>query len=414
MDSLYGSAAGFDIHRRSAYVAVRRAAPPAARVVEEVRTFGTRTNDLLRLRDWLGAMGVTHVAMEATGVLWKPLWDLLGGHFTLPLVNPRQLKQVPGRNSDVRDCRWLAQLLRCGLLRGSFVPGRPQRELRDLTRHRAQLRDEHTRVANRVHKVLEDANIKVGAVASDLPGKSGRKRLRALLAGERDPVKLADLAEKKLRQKLPQLRAALVGRFTEHHRFLVGSLPDHLGYLERQLDAFSRRIAECLQPLVSDADVDRLDAVVGVNRCTIENVVAEIGADLGQFASADHLSSWAGVCPGTEKSAGEVQRSRCAPGNRWLKRALTEAAWAASHSKSSYLAAQYHRLAGRRGKKRALLAVAHSLLVIFYHLLKRPVEYRDLGRDYFDRLQPERLRRYLVKRLESLGYDVTLCPRAVG
>jgi transposase len=415
MDILYSSVAGFDVHLRSVYVSVRRvSASKAARVREEVRTFGTMTNDLLQLRDWLQTMGVTHVAMEATGVLWKPIWNLLEGHFTLLLVNPRHLKQVPGRKSDVRDCQWIAQLLQCGLLRSSFVPQRPQRELRDLTRHRAQLQDEHTRVANRVHKVLEDANIKVGAVASDLLGKSGRKMLRALLQGERDPVKLADLAEKKLRQKIPQLQSALVGHFTEHHRYLIASLLDHLEYLERQIDAFSIRIAAGLEPFLSAEEVDRLDKMVGVNRCTIENVIAEIGVDMGQFPNEDHLSSWAGVCPGTEKSAGKLKRNRCTPGNRWLKRALTEAAWAASHSKTSYLAAQFHRLAGRRGKKRALLAVAHSILVIFYHMLKRPVEYHDLGRDYFDRLQPERLRRYLVKRLESLGYEVTLSPREVA
>jgi transposase len=415
MDILYSRVAGFDVHLRSIYVSVRRlSTSKAARVREEVRTFGTMTGDILQLRDWLKTMGVTHVAMEATGVLWKPIWNLLEGHFTLLLVNPRELKQVPGRKSDVRDCQWIAQLLQCGLLRSSFVPDRPQRELRDLTRHRAQLQDEHTRIANRIHKVLEDANIKLGAVASDLLGKSGRKMLRALLQGERDPIKLADLAEMRLRQKIPQLQLALVGNFTEHHQYLIESLFDHLEFLERQIDHFSRRIGERLEPFLSVEEFDRLDEMVGVNRCTIENVIAEIGVDMKQFPSADHLSSWAGVCPATEKSAGKLKRNRCTPGNRWLKRALTEAAWAASHSKKSYLAAQFHRLAGRRGKKRALLAVAHSILVIFYHLLKKREEYQDLGRDYFDRLQPERLRRYLVKRLESLGFEVTLSPREVA
>lgn len=412
MDILYSNVAGLDIHLRSIFAAVRRvSASKRARVREEVRTFGTMTNDILQLRDRLKTMGVTHVAMEATGVLWKPIWNLLEGHFTLLLVNPRELKQVPGRKSDVRDCQWIAQLLQCGLLHSSFVPERPQRELRDLTRHRAQLHNEHTRIANRIHKVLEDANIKLGAVATDLLGKSGRSMLRALLQGERDPVKLADLAKLKLRKKMPQLRLALVGNFTEHHHFLITSLLDHLDFLERQIDALSARIAKCLEPFVSSEQLDRLDKIPGVNRCTIENVVAEIGVNMDQFPSADHLSSWAGVSPGNEKTAGKIKRKRCTLGNRWLKRALTEGAWAASHSKNSYLAAQFHRLAGRRGKKRALQAVAHSILVIFYHMLKSPAEYQDLGRDYFDRLQPVRLRRYLVKRLEALGYEVALRPR---
>lgn len=409
MDILYSNVAGLDIHKKKISVSVRcvdASQRPAVR--EEVRTYGTMTSDILRLREWLKARQVTHVAMEATGVLWKPIWNLLDGHFTLLLVNPRELKQVPGRKSDVRDCQWIAQLLQCGLLRSSFVPPRWQRELRDLTRHRAQLLGEHTRTANRIHKVLEDANIKLGAVATDILGKSGRKMLRALLAGERNPEALAELAEGLLRKKIPDLRLALEGNFLEHHRFLIEQLLGHLDYLETQIDAFSARIRECLQPHLSDEEVARLDEVVGVNRRTIENVVAETGVDMGQFPDEDHLSSWAGVCPGNEESAGQRKRSRCTAGNRWLKRALTEAAWAASHSKDSYLGAQYRRLAGRRGKKRALMAVGHSILVILYHMLKEPVEYQDLGKNYLDRLHPERLKRYLVKRLEALGYQVTL------
>jgi transposase len=343
--------------------------------------------------------------------LWKPIWNLLEGRFTLLLVNPRDLKQVPGRKSDVRDCQWIAQLLHCGLLRGSFVPPPPLRELRDLTRHRAQLTAEHTRVANRIHKTLEDANLKLGSVATDVLGKSGRAMLRALLQGERDPAKLAELAEGRLRGKIPALTQALQGRFTEHHRFLIDSLLGHLAYLEGQIDGFSARIEGCLRPVLSDEQFERLDAVPGVNRRTIEAVVAEIGTDMGQYPDEDHLSSWAGVCPGNEESAGKRKRSRTTHGNRWLRRALAEAAWAASRTKGSYLGAQYRRLAGRRGKKRALMAVAHSLLVIFYHLLKGPVAYRDLGADYFARLHPERLRRCLVKRLEALGYEVSLRPR---
>jgi transposase len=346
--------------------------------------------------------------LESTGVLWKPVWNVLDGRFTLLLVNPRHVKQVPGRKSDVSDAEWIAQLLQCGLLRGRFVPRRELRELRDLTRLRAQLAGEQTRLANRIHKVLEDANIKLGAVASDVLGKSGRAMLRALIRGEHDPATLAGLAEGRLRAKIPELKLALEGHFSDHHRFLVGHLLVHLDELERHVEEISRRIAEQLRPLLDDARLERLDAIAGVNRTTIENVVAEIGVDMSVFPDEHHLSSWAGICPGNEESAGKRLRSRTARKNRWLRRALVEAAWAAGRTKQSYLGAQYRRLSARRGKKRALLAVGHSLLVIFYHMLKSDVEYQDLGVEYFDSLDPERLRRYLVKRLERLGYQVTL------
>jgi transposase len=332
----------------------------------------------------------------------------LDGWFQLLLVNPRHVKQVPGRKSDVSDAEWIGQLLQCGLLRGSFVPKRELRVLRDLNRFRDQLASEQTRLANRIHTVLEDANIKLSAVASDILGKSGRAMLRALIRGEHDPEKLSDLAEGRLRAKLPELERALEGHFTGHHRFLVEHLLGHLDELERHVEEISRRIAEGLRPLLDDARLERLDAITGVNRTTIENVVAEIGVDMSVFPDEHHLSSWAGICPGNEQSAGKRLRSRTTQKNRWLRRALVEAAWAASRTKDSYLGAQYRRLAPRRGKKRALLAVGHSLLVIVYHLLRYDKEYQDLGADYFERLEPERLRRYLVKRLERLGYQVTL------
>ena len=410
MDLIFGSVAGLDVHQQTVVACIRTVQPQGG-IVESVETFGTMTSDLLRLSDWLTVHAVTHVALEATGVLWKPVWNILDGHFTLLLVNPRELKQVPGRKSDVRDCQWIAQLLHCGLLRSSFVPPQPLRELRDLTRQRAQLVAESTRVTNRIHKTLEDANIKLGAVASDILGKSGRAMLQALVAGERDRVRLPDLAEGVLRRKLPQLQEALLGHWTDHHTFLVGHLLDHLQYLEGQIERFSARIAQCLEPWVPAEQMARLDAIPGVNRRTVENVVAEIGTDMGQFPDADHLSSWAGMCPGNEESAGKRIRHRMTKGDRWLRRALTEAAWAAAHSKNTYLGAQYRRLAPRRGKKRALMAVGHSLLVIIYHLLKEPVTFEELGSDYFDQLKPEQYRRYLVKRLESLGYEVNLKPK---
>jgi|Deesub1362B_J571_1020462.scaffolds.fasta_scaffold10808_1 transposase len=410
MDTLLSKVAGLDVHRKNIQCAVRCQQPQTGKLLRQVRCFGTMTRDLRALADYLAALGVTHVAMEATGVLWKPVWNVLEEHFTLLLVNPRHLKKVPGRKTDVSDAEWIAQLLQYGLLRGSFVPPRALRNLRDLTRHRAQLAAEWTRVVNRLHKVLQDANIQLGAVASDILGKSGRAMLRALERGVMDAEQLAELARGRLRKKLGELRLALEGCCTEHHRYLLGRLMRHLGYLEQEMEELSFQIASILEGLLPAEDFERLDRIPGVNRVTIENVVAEIGVDMSVFPDAHHLSSWAGICPGNEESAGRRLRSRTRKGNRWLRRALSEAAWAASHTKGSYFSAQFHRLVRRRGKKRALLAVAHSLLIVIYFVLKEKVEYRDLGADYFDRLEPERLRRHLVKRLESLGYDVTLTP----
>jgi transposase len=410
MDIIFNNVAGLDVHKKTIVVCVRKVQPQGG-TLEEVRTFGTMTRDLLEMSDWLASEGVTDVAMESTGVLWKPVWNILEDRFHLLLVNPRELKQVPGRKSDVRDCQWIAHLLQCGLLRSSFVPPRPQRELRDLTRHRAQLLGEQGRAANRIHKILEDANIKLGAVASDILGKSGLAMLRALVAGERDPAKLAELARGTLRGKIPELQKALQGHFTEHHCFVLRHLLDQIEYLEGQIEQFNIRIEGCLRPFLTDDQMERLDAIPGVNRRTIENVVAEIGADMSRFPDEEHLSSWAGISPGNEESAGKRTRNRTTKGNPWLRRALTEAAWAASHTKGSYLGARFRRLAPRRGKKRALIAVAHTILKVFYHLLKGEVDYTDLGADYFDRLKPEQYRRYLVKRLEGLGYNVTLTPK---
>jgi transposase len=410
MDTLFMKVAGLDVHLKRIQCAVR-CRQESGKLFTQVRSFGTMTRDLRALAGYLQQLGVTHVAMEATGVLWKPVWNILEGRFTLLLVNPRHLKKVPGRKTDVTDAEWIAQLLQHGLLRGSFVPARALRDLRDLTRHRAQLAGEHTRIANRIHKLLEDANIKLGAVASDVLGKSGRKMLRALLHGQEDVEQLADLALGVLRKKIPQLKLALEGNCTEHHRYVLGRLLSHLGYVERQTQEFSHRIAQRLDQLLAAPDRERLDDIPGVNRTTIENVIAEIGVDMTIFPDEHHLASWTGICPGNEESAGRRLRSRTRKGNRWLRRALAEAAWAASRVKNSYLTAQFRRLAAKRGKKRALVAVGHSLLVIIYHVLKNRVEYRDLGPDYFDRLEPERLRRYLVKRLQRLGYNVTLSPR---
>lgn len=412
MQVLFFRVAGMDIHKESIVVCIRTT-DAQGKVQEQVRTFGTMTEDLLALSDWLAECQVTQIAMESTGVFWKPVWNILeGGSWKLLLVNPKELKHVPGRKSDVIDSQWIAHLLACGLLKSSYVPQRGQRDLRDLTRQRAQLAGEHTRCVNRIHKVLQDANIKLSSVATDVMGVSGREMLAALVTGKDSPEELAELARGKLRAKIEDLKRALRGRMTPHHQFMLEQLLDHVAHLEAQIAAFNARIEESLRPFVNEAAFQRLDAVPGLNRQVIENVVAEIGVDMTVFPSADHLSSWGAICPGNEESAGKRKRTRIRKGNVWLKRTLTQAAWAAARKKDSYFRAQYRRLAGRRGKKRAAIAVAHSLLIVIYHLLKNPqLEYKDLGEDYFDTLDPKRLCRHLVKRLESLGYEVTLQQR---
>jgi transposase len=405
METLIACCAGLDVHKQSVEACVRRAEGNQP-VREEARHWGTMTRDIEAMSEWMAAQGVTHVAMESTGVYWKPIYNILEGRFTVLLVNARHLKQVPGRKSDLRDCQWIAQLLQHGLLKGSFIPPRPQRELRDLTRHRTQLVEEKGRTINRIHKILEDANIKLASVATDILGASGRAMLQALLDGQEDPCQLADLAKRQLRGKIPELQKALQGHVTEHHRFMLQLLWQQLAQQEELLAQLDTRIAERTRPFVDQ--IERLDAVPGVDRRVVEVWLAEVGADMHPFPTDQNLASWAGLCPGNEESAGKRRRRRITPGNRWLKRTLAQAAWAASRTKNTYLASHYRRLAGRRGKKRALIAVGHSLLVIFYHMLKERTTYADLGGNFFDTLQTERLTRYYVKRLEALGHKVTL------
>jgi transposase len=405
MDAIYRCCAGLDVHLKSVAVCIRRI-DEHGNVGSTVRTFKTMTLDLLAMADWLSTEGVTHVAMESTGVYWKPIYNIIEGQFEILLVNARHVKNVPGRKTDVRDCEWLAQLLQCGLLRGSFIPPRPQRELRDLTRMRTQLTREAAAVAARIHKVLEDANIKLGSVASDILGVSGRHMIAALIGGETDAEKVADLARRKLRKKMPELQQALQGRVTDHHRFMLKALLNHLTYLESQIQHFSDRIEEAALPF--QTAITALIPMPGFEKASAQNVIAEIGADMTRFPSHAHLCSWAKICPGNHESAGKRKSGRIGKGNPWLRTTLTQVAWAASRNKKSYFRAQYFRLAGRRGKKRALIAVAHSILTATYFMLKYQRPYRELGADYFDRLGHERLRRYHVKRLETLGYKVEL------
>jgi transposase len=408
VDILYRCCAGLDVHKKTVVACARRL-DENGRAHQEVRTFETMTADLLALSDWLAERGVTHVAMESTGVYWKPVFNVLEGRFAVVLVNAQHIKQVPGRKTDVKDCQWIAQLLQHGLLRASFVPPRPIRELRDLTRQRAQLVAEKATAANRIQKVLEDANVKLASVATDPLGVSGRDMIEALIAGEEDVAVLADKARRRLRRKIPALQAALRGRVTDHHRFQLRILMDHLAHLEGLIARLGARIEAALAPSAEAAG--RLATIPGVDRRTAETVIAEVGTDMGQFPTAGHLASWAGLCPGNNESAGKRRSGRTTKGSRWLRQALTQAAWAASHTKNTYLAAQFRRLAARRGKKRALVALGHTLLVIIYHLLRDGTSYRELGGDFLDRLEPDRLTRQLVRRLEKLGHQVVLQPK---
>jgi transposase len=407
MDVLYERCCGLDIHKRSVVACVITPGP-TGKPAKVVRTFGTMTDDLLQLAEWLRSHAVTHVAMESTGVYWKPVWNLLEGEFDLLLANAQHMKAVPGRKTDVKDCEWIADLLRHGLLRASFVPDRPQRELRELTRYRTSLLGERTAEVNRLQKTLEGANIKLAAVATNVLGKSGREMLEALVGGTTDPAVLADLARGKLRAKLPELARALAGSFGPHQRFLIAEQLAHLDYLDEVIERVSTEITARLGPV--QTAVERLDSIPGVGQRTAEVLVAELGTDLGRFPTAAQLASWAGMCPGNHESAGKRLSGRTRKGNPWLRAALVEAGQAAGRTKQSYLGALFRRLVARRGKKRAALAVGHRVLVIAYHLLTQDTTYTELGVHFLDERNRGAVERRLVRRLQGLGYKVTLQP----
>lgn len=418
MDVMFSHCCGLDVHAKK-ILACRITPDKKGKPTKEILTFGTMTDELLRLADWLTLAGVTHVAMESTGVLWKPVFNLLEGSFELLLVNAQHIKTVPGRKSDVKDCEWIADLLRHGLLKASFVPDRDQRELRELTRYRTTLVRERVAEVNRLQKTLEGANIKLANVASNIMGVSARQMLAALVAGQTEAAALAQLAKAKLRQKIPELERALLGQFREHQRFLVAQQLAHIEYLEEMIETVSTEVRKRLDTLSVPGEgkeavrpyaeaVELLITISGVQRRTAEVIVAEIGIDMGRFPSAKHLASWAGLVPGLHESGGKHKGNKTRKGNRWLRSALVEASLAASKTKGTYLSSQYHRLAARRGKKKAVLAVAHTILVIAYQLIHNQVPYEEMGALYFDERDRDALERRLVQRLEKLGNKVTI------
>jgi transposase len=406
MQLVYERCCGLDVHK-TLVVACLITPDATGRPAKQIRTFRTITADLLALGDWLRTAGCTHVAMEATGVYWKPVYNLLADICVLLVVNAQHIKAVPGRKTDVRDAEWIADLLQHGLLRGSFIPPATQRELRDLTRYRTTLVSERARTINRLQKVLEDTNLKLASVVTNIVGKSARAMLDALLAGETDPAVLANLAQGRLRVKRDALQTALVGTLKPHHRFL---LAEHLTHIDQLDGAIARADQEIEAHLHSDAEaVALLDTIPGISQRAAEGILAEIGTDMHQFPSAKHLASWAGMCPGNHESAGKQLHGTTRKGSPWLRQLLLEAAHAAART-TTYLGAQYRRLAKRRGAKKALFAVAHSILIISFHLLQRHIPYQELGANFFDEHERDALQHRLVRRLERLGYQVALQP----
>jgi transposase len=407
MQVIYSRCAGLDVHSATVVACVMMTAVDGS-VSKETKTFGTMTKDLLELCDWLRGHEITHAAMESTGSYWKPVYNLLEGQMELLVVNAQHIKAVPGRKTDVLDAEWIADLLRHGLLRGSFIPPKPQRELRELVRHRANLVGRRAQSVNELQRTLESTNIKLANVVSDITGVSATEMLEAILAGQTDPEVLAEMARGKMKEKKVLLQRALQGKVEEHHRLILSQLLVDIAGYDEQVQEVGGMIAQRLE---KDQELlDRLDEIPGVNQRVAQVIAAEVGTNVDRFPTDRHLISWAGICPGNNQSGGKRRRSRIKPGNRSLRSALVEAANAAGKKKNSYLSAMYRRLAGRRGKKRALIAVARTILQSSYFMMKRGTNYEDLGADYYDRRDPQGLARRLAKRIEKLGFAVSVQP----
>ncbi len=408
MEIVHARCCGLDVHKKSVVACVLISQPDGL-IERQVRTFKTMTGDLLALADWLSCLGVTHVALESTGVYWRPVFNVLEDDSrTLLLVNPQHMRAVPGKKTDVRDSEWLADLLRHGLLRGSFIPPAPIRAVRELTRYRKTLVQARTDEINRLQKTLEGANIKLASVASDVLGMSSRAMLTALLDGERDPDVMADLAQGRLRNKLPELRQALAGRIQPHHMILVGQILAHIDFLEQAIAQMQTEIERCLPPF--EEALELLQSIPAIKAVAGAAILAEIGTDMSRFPSAGHLASWAGLCPSNKQSAGKRMKGPVNRGNVWLRAIMGEVAWNAVKMRDTYFHAQFQRVARRRGRQKAVIAVAHSLLIVIYHVLRTGRPYSELGGNYFDQLDATRVERHHVHRLEQLGYTVTLTP----
>lgn len=408
MEVVYSRCCGLDVHKDSLTACVLILENGQRQV--RIKEFATHWQQLQQLKLWLYANKVQQVAMESTGVYWKPVWHVLESHFPLLLANPYHMHNIPGRKTDQKDAEWIADLLAHGLLKASFVPPRPIQELRDLTRYRVKLVGDYNRVHNRIAKVLEDSGIKLGSVASDILGVTGRRIIRALIAGEQRPEWLADKAVSRLRSKRNQLRLVLRGDLREHHRFLLQELMEDLERIEAKIRRLESQIVEQMKPY--QPTLERLTTIPGVDWITAWTLVAELGDDMSAFPDAPHAASWAGLVPGNFESAGKRKSNRTRHGNCWLRRALCQSAWAVTHKKDCYLTAHFYRRAVRGGIKKAIVATAHQILLIAFHILRDGTVYREQGRDFFDRLHPERTHRRLSERLERLGFEVVLKPRA--
>lgn len=398
---------GIDVHKATVVACVIVTNEEGA-VKKETRTYGTMTGDLQALGAWLSEANVKQLAIESTGVYWKPVYNLLAEQFEIMVVNPERIKALKGKKTDVGDAEWIADLLRHGLLKGSFIPDALQRELRDLTRYRTTLVDERSRFVNRVQKVLEDANIKLAGVATDVMGQSARAILAQLIEGKTDAAAMAELAKGKLRKKQALLEKALTGRVNDHHRFMLSQLLSQIDALDDAIETLDGRIVERMRPF--EAEIRRWDQIPGINLRLAQNIIAEVGGSLKQFQDAQHLSSWAGMCPGNNESAGKRKTGKTRKGSKWLRRALTEAAHGAARTKDKYFQSMFQRLAAKRGKKRAAIAVGHSLLVTGYHMITRQTDYADLGANHYVERDREGAKRRALKKLQQLGFTVQLVP----